>query len=121
MKANRKIAVVLGGCALVFSSFALSVNQDEGKAAPFVSCGNLTEPQIAAQVKSDFIHNRLPRWADEKALLGKKAVAWVNDKEVTKADAIYTVPLVVRGAKTDLQYRVAVDCKNNTITYNTVK
>ncbi len=67
MEANHKIAVVLGTCALVFSSFALSANDEEGKAEPFVSCGTLTEPQIAAQVKSDFMHNRLPRWAEEKS------------------------------------------------------
>ena len=41
MEANRKIAVILGACALVFSSFALSANNEEGKAAPFVSCGRL--------------------------------------------------------------------------------
>ncbi|EKT56986.1 protein YebF [Providencia rettgeri] len=121
MEANRKIAVILGACALVFSSFALSANNEEGKAAPFVSCGTLTEPQIAAQVKSDFMHNRLPRWTDEKATLGKKAVAWVNDSEVTKTETGYTVPLVVRGAKSDLHYSVAVDCQNNTVTYNTTK
>ncbi|MTC59144.1 hypothetical protein GKR50_03815 [Providencia rustigianii] len=121
MSVNKKMAVVLGSCALVFSSFAFSVNTDEGKAAPFVSCGNLTEPQVAAQVKSDFMNNRLPRWTEEKAAVGKKAVAWVNDSEVTKTDDGYVVPLVVRGSKSDLHYRVAVNCKNNTVTYNTSK
>ncbi|WP_322928789.1 protein YebF [Providencia huashanensis] len=121
MEANHKIAVVLGTCALVFSSFALSANDEEGKAEPFVSCGSVTEPQIAAQVKSDFMHNRLPRWAEEKATLGKKAVAWVNDSEVTKTETGYTVPLVVRGAKSDLRYSVSVDCQNNTVTYNATK
>nr|WP_329819824.1 YebF family protein [Providencia alcalifaciens] len=72
MNINKKMAVVLGGCALVLSSFAFSANKEEGKAAAFVSCGNLTEPQIAAQVKNDFMNNRLPRWADEKAAVGKK-------------------------------------------------
>ena len=119
MEANKKIVIALGTCALVFSSFALSVNKEEGKAAPFVSCGALTESQIAAQVKSDFMHNRLPRWTEEKAALGKKAVAWVNDNEVTKTDTGYTVPLVVRGAKSDLHYSVSVDCQNNTVIYNT--
>lgn len=121
MEANHKIAVVLGTCALVFSSFALSANDEEGKAEPFVSCGTLTEPQIAAQVKSDFMHNRLPRWAEENTTLGKKAVAWVNDSEVTKTETGYTVPLVVRGAKSDLRYSVSVDCQNNTVTYNATK
>lgn len=120
MEVNRKIAVILGGCALIFSSVAMSVNKDEGKAAAFVSCQNLTEPQIAAQVKKDFINNRLPRWADEKAILGKKAIAWVNDNDVTKTDSGYTIPLTVRGSKSDLQYRVAVDCEQDTITYNTL-
>lgn len=120
MEVNRKIAVILGGCALVFSSVAMSVNTDEGKAAAFVSCQNLTEPQVAAQVKKDFMNNRLPRWADEKALLGTKAVAWVNDKDVVKTDSGYTIPLTVRGSKSDLQYRVAVDCKQDTITYNII-
>lgn len=120
MNTNKKLAVILGGCVLALSSFALSANQDEGKAAAFVSCGNLTEPQISAQVRNDFMHTRLPRWAEEKALLGNKAIAWVNDKDVIKTDSGYTVPLVVRGSKKDLQYRVLVDCTNNTITYNTV-
>ncbi|HGN1705771.1 TPA: protein YebF [Providencia rettgeri] len=121
MEANKKMAVVFGTCAFIFSTFALSANNEEGKAAPFVSCGSLTEPQVAAQVKSDFIHNRLPRWTEEKAVLGKKAVAWVNDSEVTKTETGYTVPLTVRGAKKDLYYSVSVDCQNNTVTYNTVK
>ncbi|CAG9422114.1 protein YebF [Providencia alcalifaciens] len=119
MNINKKMAVVLGGCALVLSSFAFSANKEEGKAAAFVSCGNLTEPQIAAQVKNDFMNNRLPRWSDEKAAVGKKAVAWINDNEVTKTEEGYILPLVVRGSKSDLHYRVTVNCKNDTITYNT--
>ncbi|MCW2254514.1 hypothetical protein M2263_000605 [Providencia alcalifaciens] len=121
MKAGNKIGFVLGSCALLFSSIAFSTNQDEGKAAPFISCGNLSEPQVAAQVKNDFMHNRLPRWSDEKALVGKKAVAWVNNQDVTKTATGYQVPLIVRGSKSDLHYNVKVDCENSTITYNTAK
>ena len=32
MNINKKMAVVLGGCALVLSSFAFSANKEEGKA-----------------------------------------------------------------------------------------
>lgn len=121
MIAGSKIRFVLGSGALLFSSIAMSSNQEEGKSAAFVSCNNLSEPQIAAQVKSDFMHSRLPRWADEKALVGSKAVAWVNNQDVTKTAVGYQVPLMVRGSKSDLRYNVTVDCDNSTITYNTAK
>lgn len=121
MKAGKKIGFALGGCALLFSSIAFSANQEEGKAAPFISCGKLAEPQIAAQVKNDFMNNRLPRWAEEKALVGKKAVAWVNNQDVTKTETGYQVPLTVRGSKQNLQYNVTVDCEKSTITYHSVK
>ncbi|EMI5489134.1 hypothetical protein REJ26_004434 [Providencia stuartii] len=121
MKAGKKISCVVGSCVLLFSSVAFSANQEEGKAAPFISCDKLSEPQIAAQVKNDFMHNRLPRWTDEKALVGKKAVAWVNSQDVTKTATGYEVPLTVRGSKKDLQYNVVVDCEKSTITYNPLK
>ncbi|ELX8378028.1 protein YebF [Providencia vermicola] len=121
MKAGKKIGFALGSCALLFSSIAFSANQEEGKAAPFISCEKLAEPQIAAQVKNDFMNNRLPRWGDEKALVGKKAVAWVNNQEVTKTATGYQVPLTVRGSKQDLHYNVVVDCEKSTITYNSTK
>ncbi|MBO1916274.1 hypothetical protein J4727_11805 [Providencia rettgeri] len=103
-----------------FSSFALSANNEEGKAAPFVSCGTLTEPQIAAQVKSDFMHNRLPRWTDEKAALGKKAVAWSMIVKSLNRNRLQG-SVSCSWCKIDLHYSVAVDCQNNTVTYNTAK
>ncbi|EKT56286.1 protein YebF [Providencia sneebia] len=121
MKFGKQVGILFGSCALLFSSMALSANKDEGKAAPFVSCKNLTEPQVAAQVKNDFMHNRLPRWTEEKDLVGKKAVAWINNQDVVKTETTYKIPLIVRGSKVDLHYHVVVDCENNTITYNTAK
>lgn len=118
---NNRLNLILATVALTFSAFTFAATSDEARTAHFISCEKLNEVQIGAQVKNDFMHNRLPRWQDEKAILGSKAVAWVNNNNITQTPEGYQVPLDVRGAKKDLRYNVQVDCVKNTITYQPIK
>ncbi|MCS1255331.1 YebF family protein, partial [Escherichia coli] len=48
----------------------------------------------------------------------QRPVVWVNLREpVNKGDNVITVHLTARGKKADIQYRVRVDCKNGSATW----
>ncbi|WP_242687818.1 YebF family protein [Photorhabdus stackebrandtii] len=50
----------LSGAALLLTvSFAASAASESKRVDKFVSCDNLTKSQIAAQVKRDFLQNRI--------------------------------------------------------------
>ncbi|MFS1537940.1 MAG: YebF family protein [Candidatus Phlomobacter fragariae] len=42
--------------------------------AKFISCDNLSQRQISAKVKNDFIQTGLPYWNEYKKILGSKVV-----------------------------------------------
>ena len=56
-------------------SVSISVHASEIKEvgkAKFISCNNLTQQQISAKIKNDFIQTRLPSWKEDKKLLGPR-------------------------------------------------
>ncbi|WP_350305302.1 protein YebF [Photorhabdus viridis] len=124
MKACHIInSVGLSGAALLLTvSFAASAVSEGKRVDKFVSCDNLTKSQIVAQVKRDFLQNRINRWSEDKKQLGTSTpVAWVNEENITGDKDILKVPLTVRGSKRDKDYRVVVDCQQNTISYGELK
>ncbi|CAQ83935.1 MULTISPECIES: protein YebF [Photorhabdus] len=124
MKACHVInRVGLSGAALLFTiSFTVSAVPETKRVDKFVSCDNLTKSQIAAQVKRDFLQNRINRWSEDRKQLGTSTpVAWINVENITADKDVLEVPLTVRGSKHDKDYRVVVNCQQNTISYSELK
>ncbi|MCE1631188.1 hypothetical protein LWT39_22465 [Enterobacter hormaechei] len=46
---------------------------------------------------------------------------WVKAENITGDKEILKIPLTVRGSKRDKDYRVVVDCQQNTISYSELK
>ncbi|MBC8943948.1 MULTISPECIES: protein YebF [Xenorhabdus] len=104
-----------------FLSFAASAVEND-HVAKFVSCKNLAKDQIAAQVKQDFLQNRLKHWGKDRQQLGTgKPVAWVNVNDITGDKDTLQIPLIVRGSKKDKSYNATIDCQKETISYREVK
>lgn len=131
MKLSKSFGLTsfLGASCLLMVTFGANAESIENlnnqndviRSAPFANCTNIDNDQIAVRVKNDYLQNRLPRWQDDKKLLGSKPVANINANEVVKNGNNYQVTLGVRGARTDLRYNVAVNCDDNTITYTLSK
>ncbi|WP_426577516.1 protein YebF [Xenorhabdus stockiae] len=111
------VAVAL---AFAFTTAVSAAENDH--VAKFVSCKNLTKDQIAAQVKQDFLQNRLNHWDKDRKQLGTaKPVAWVNVNDITGDKDALQVPLAVRGTKNDKSYNVTIDCQKETISYSEIR
>ncbi|MCW7550783.1 protein YebF [Photorhabdus sp. P32] len=115
--------VGLSGAALLLTvSFTISAVSENKRVDKFISCDNLTKSQIAAQVKRDFLQNRIHHWSEDRTQLGtSKPVVWIKAENITGDKDILKIPLTVRGSKRDKDYRVVVDCQQNTISYSELK
>ncbi|MDC9582529.1 protein YebF [Xenorhabdus sp. PR6a] len=123
MKANQFIHRIglLSAGVLLSVSFTTSAAENE-RVAKFISCQNLTKDQVAAQVKQDFLQNRINHWDKDRKQLGtSKPIAWVNVNDITGDANTLQVPLIVRGTKKDKSYNVTIDCQKETISYSEVK
>ncbi|MBD2785445.1 hypothetical protein ID858_10125 [Xenorhabdus sp. DI] len=123
MKANQFIHRIglLSAGVLLSVSFTASAAEN-GRVAKFISCQNLTKDQVAAQVKQDFLQNRINHWDKDRKQLGtSKPIAWVNVNDITGDTNTLQVPLIVRGTKKDKSYNVTIDCQKETISYSEVK
>ncbi|OTA20744.1 Colicin-M immunity protein [Xenorhabdus beddingii] len=123
MKANQfiqRIGLLSAGGLLAVSLTATAA--DNERVAKFISCKNLTKDQVAAQVKQDFLQNRINHWDEDRKQLGtSKLIAWVNVNDMTGDENALQVPLIVRGSKKDKSYNVTIDCQKETISYSAVK
>ncbi|OKP05735.1 protein YebF [Xenorhabdus eapokensis] len=123
MKASqfiRRIGLLSAG---ILFSVAFTANAAENEhVAKFISCKNLTKDQVAAQIKQDFLQNRINHWDKDRKQLGTaKPIAWVNVNDITGDTDALQVPLIVRGTKKDKSYNVTIDCQKETISYSEVK
>ncbi|CDG87869.1 protein YebF [Xenorhabdus bovienii] len=124
MKANQFIHRIglLGTGILLSVSLTTASAAENDHVAKFVSCKNLTKDQIAAQVKQDFLQNRIHHWDKDRKQLGtSKPIAWVNVNDMTGDRNALQVPLIVRGSQRDKSYNVTIDCQKDTINYSEVK
>ncbi|MDC9604208.1 protein YebF [Xenorhabdus griffiniae] len=116
----RRISLLSAGVLLSVSFIASAA--DNERVAKFISCKNLTKDQVAAQVKQDFLQNRINRWDKDRKQLGTaKPIAWVNVNDITGDQDALQVPLIVRGTKKDKSYNVIIDCQQETISYGEIK
>ncbi|MDX7992381.1 hypothetical protein FE394_12630 [Xenorhabdus sp. Reich] len=123
MKTSRFIHHIglLSAGVLLSASFTAMAAENE-RVAKFISCNNLTKGQVAAQVKQDFLQNRINHWDTDKRELGtSKPIAWVNVNDISGDRSALQVPLIVRGSKKDKSYNVTIDCQKETISYSEVK
>jgi hypothetical protein len=120
MKVMNRLFMLLAMILFTLVSFSMtaqSIEINEVRTAKFISCDNLSQQQIGAKVKNDFIQTRLPYWDEDKKLLGPKVVVWINNYSITPIKNGYKILLTVRGARKDLNYQVIVNCQNETISY----
>ncbi|MDC9615327.1 protein YebF [Xenorhabdus khoisanae] len=116
----QRIGLLSAGVLLSVSFTATAA--ENNRVAKFISCKNLTKDQVAAQVKQDFLQNRINRWSEDRKQLGtSKPIAWVNVNDITGDENALQVPLIVRGSKKDKSYNVTIDCQKETINYSEVK
>ncbi|MBD2811283.1 hypothetical protein ID853_10410 [Xenorhabdus sp. Vera] len=123
MKASQFIhRIGLLGAALLLSVSFVTAAAESELVAKFISCKNLTNDQVAAQVKQDFLQHRIVHWDTDKKQLGTaKPIAWINVNDITGDKNALRVPLIVRGSKKDKSYNVTVDCQKETISYSEIK
>ncbi|AYA40479.1 hypothetical protein HZS38_08665 [Xenorhabdus nematophila] len=123
MKVSQFIHFIrlLSAGVLFSASFTATAAENE-RVAKFISCKNLTKDQVAAQVKQDFLQNRITHWDTDKKQLGtSKPIAWVNVNDMTGDQNALQVPLIVRGSKKDKSYNVTIDCQKETISYSEIR
>ncbi|CAM3932697.1 protein YebF [Xenorhabdus thuongxuanensis] len=123
MKASQFIRRIgLLSASVLFSVSFTAIAAENERVAKFISCKNLTKDQVAAQVKQDFLQNRINHWDKDRKQLGtSKPIAWVNVNDITGDTNALQVPLIVRGTKKDKSYNVTIDCQKETISYSEVK
>lgn len=81
----NKITLGVAGLALALSAGVAQAQQSEQRVVTIANCEQTTATQLSTMVKNDFLQNRIPRWADDKALLGTSTpVVWVNQDQVTQ-------------------------------------
>ncbi|PHM69449.1 protein YebF [Xenorhabdus kozodoii] len=123
MKASqfiRRIGLLSAG--ILFSVSLTATAAENERVAKFISCKNLTKDQVAAQVKQDFLQNRINHWDQDRKQLGTSTpIAWVNVNDITGDTDALQVPLIVRGTKKDKSYNVTIDCQKEMISYHEVK
>ncbi len=104
---------------LAMAGLTTAVQAQEQRSAKVAQCAGLQPADVAAQVKRDFLQNRITRWDADKKLLGTATPnAWVSPEAITGKDAVWQVPLTVRGTKQDKTYNVILDCNAGRITYS---
>ncbi|CAI0765381.1 protein YebF [Serratia entomophila] len=99
-------------------STAAQAQAQEQRSAKVALCAGLQPAEVAAQVKRDFLQNRITRWESDKKLLGTATpIAWVSPDAISGKDQVWQVPLTVRGTRLDKIYNVTLDCNSGEITY----
>lgn len=115
----NKIALSVTGLVFAFSAGVAQAQQSEQRVVTIANCEQTTATQLSTMVKNDFLQNLLPRWADDKNLLGTSTpVVWVNQDQVTQNGNDWQLLLTVRGTKIDKTYTVKVDCKAGKLEYS---
>ena len=91
----------------------------EQRTAKVGQCAGLQPADIAAQVKRDFLQNRITRWeADKNCWAQLPPIAWVSPDAITGKEQVWQVPLTVRGTKVDKTYNVTLNCNTGEIAYS---
>ncbi|HEI8864619.1 TPA: hypothetical protein SLG40_000056 [Serratia odorifera] len=89
------------------------------RSAKVAQCSGLQAADVAAQVKRDFLQNRITRWdADKKQLGTATPIVWVSPDAIVGKDNVWQVPLTVRGSKMDKIYNVTLNCNQGEIAYS---
>ena len=112
---NKTLSSIL----LIFGICASSLAAEKNRTVSFPRCEVQEASAVAASVKRDYLQKQVLHWKDDQEILGQqRPVVWVNLREpVNKGDNVITVHLTARGKKADIQYRVRVDCKNGSATW----
>ncbi|EEV5551542.1 TPA: protein YebF [Escherichia coli] len=112
---NKALSSIL----LIFGICASSLAAEKNRTVSFPRCEVQEASAVAASVKRDYLQKQVFQWKDDQEILGQqRPVVWVNLREpVNKGDNVITVHLTARGKKADIQYRVRVDCKNGSATW----
>lgn len=79
---------------LAMAGLTTTVQAQEQRSAKVAQCQGLQPADVAAQVKRDFLQNRITRWESDKKLLGTATpIAWISPEAITGKDAVWQVPL----------------------------
>ncbi|AKA37460.1 hypothetical protein NE897_01705 [Yersinia ruckeri] len=117
----KKTLFTLSAMVVMLGSMSVSAQTQEPqqRMAKLPACVGLNSAQVAAQVKRDFLQNRIVRWDNDKKILGTDApVVWVSPDDIMGKDDIWEVPLTVRGTKASKNYDVMLNCVEGTISYS---
>ena len=115
----KKTGLAIALLAMMGASTTVWAQDHEQRTAKVGQCEGLQPADIAAQVKRDFLQNRITRWESDKKLLGTATpIAWVSPDAISGKDQVWQVPLTVRGTKADKTYNVTLNCNTGEIAYS---
>ncbi|SQI42020.1 Uncharacterised protein [Serratia plymuthica] len=115
----KRTGLSFGRSVVGHGGLTTAVQAQEQRTAKVAQCTGLQPADVAAQVKRDYLQNRITRWASDKKLLGTATpIAWISPEAITGKDAIWQVPLTVRGTKQDKTYNVTLNCNTGEISYS---
>lgn len=115
----KRTGLSLAVALLAMAGLTTTVQAQEQRTAKVAQCSGLQPAGVAAQVKRDYLQNRITRWTSDKKLLGTDTpIVWISSEAITGKDAIWQVPLTVRGTRQDKTYNVTLDCNTGGITYS---
>ncbi|CAI2465103.1 Uncharacterised protein [Serratia ficaria] len=114
----NKTGLGLAIALLTMAGLSTAAQAQEQRTAKVAQCAGLQPAEVAAQVKRDFLQNRITRWEADKKLLGTATpIAWVSPDAISGKDQVWQVPLRVRGTRLDMTYHVTLNCNSGEITY----
>lgn len=90
----------------------------EQRTAKVGQCAGLQPADIAAQVKRDFLQNRITRWEADKSCWAPQPRSLGSARMPSPARIRWQVPLTVRGTKMDKTYSVTLNCNTGEIAYS---
>lgn len=115
----KKTGLNLAIALLAMAGLSTVVQAQEQRSAKIAPCAGLQPADVAAQVKRDFLQNRIPRWEADIKLLGTTTpIAWISPEAISGKDQVWQVSLTVRGTQTDKTYNITLNCRSGEISYS---
>ena len=90
----------------------------EQRTAKVGQCAGLQPADVAAQVKRDFLQNRITRWEADKSCWAPQPRSPGQPGCDHRQGPVWQVPLTVRGTKMDKTYNVTLNCNTGEIAYS---
>ena len=117
-RTHEKTGLAIALLAMMGASTAVWAQDQEQRTAKVGQCAGLQPADVAAQVKRDFLQNRITRWRRTKAAGHRNPDRPGQPGCDHRQGPVWQVPLTVRGTKMDKTYNVTLNCNTGEIAYS---